>query len=98
MGYTQIFERIFLKFPVHLIFIPEFTELSVERFAFRKFNNFQIFSAGILLRKFPYHDFGNLGPMESAQGQPHEVIQIFGDFLPEIIVLKLNFLLRGILV
>ena len=36
--------------------------------------------------------------MESAQGQPREVIQIFGNLLPGIIVLKLNFLLSGILV
>ena len=38
------------------------------------------------------------GRMESAQGQPCEVIQIFGNFLLGIIVIKLNFLLRGILV
>ena len=31
------------KFPCHLTFIPEFTEFSVEWFAFRRFNNFRIF-------------------------------------------------------
>ena len=31
------------EFPFYLIFLPEFPELYVELFAFRKFNNFRIF-------------------------------------------------------
>ena len=31
------------KFLIHLTFLPQFLEFSVERFAFLKFNNFQIF-------------------------------------------------------
>ena len=79
------------------------------RFSFRNFQNFRLNGSllgistisgfsGNFLRKFPYHDDGNLGGMESAQGQPCKVIQIFGNFLPGIIVIKLNFLPSGILV
>ena len=79
------------------------------RFSSRNFQNFWLNGSllgistisgfsGNFLRKFPYHDFGNLGRMESAQGQPCEVIQIFGNFLLGIIVVKLNFLHSGILV
>ena len=79
------------------------------RFSSRNFQNFRLKGSllgistisgfsGNFLRKFPYHDVGNLGWMESAQGQPCEVIEIFGNFLPGFIVIKLNFLLSGILV
>ena len=64
------------------------------RFSSRNFQNFRLNGSlleistisrfsGNFLRKFQYHDFGNLGRMESAQGQPCEVIKIFGNFLQE---------------
>jgi len=40
--YTQIFENVFLKIFVPLIFILEFPGFSVKWFAFRKFHNLQI--------------------------------------------------------
>ena len=92
----RISDPISWKFSFHSIFIPEFPELSVNG-SLLGISTISRFS-GNFLRKFPYHDVGDLGGMESAQGQPCKVIQIFGNFLPGIIGMKLNFLLSGILV
>ena len=87
----------FLEISVTFDFHPGISRTFGWTVRFSKFQQFPDFLE-IFLRKFPYHDDGNLGGMESAQGQPCEVIQIFVNFLLGIIVIKLNFLLRGILV
>ena len=45
-GIPKFSEISYQQFPFHLTFLPEFLELSVEWFAFWKFNHFLIFFSG----------------------------------------------------
>ena len=85
------------KFPFHSIFIPESPERSVERFASRNFNNFQIFwkfSPEISVPWFRKFRSNGKPPRTTLWGDLN-----FRKFLTGIIVsIKLHFLLSGILV
>ena len=93
------------KFPFHMIFIPEFPEFSVERFAFRKFKNFGIFWNFLISLKIsvPFVSISKISEIWVEWKVPRDnlvrCIQIFGNILPGIIILiwisSLNFGLNG---
>ena len=64
LGYTQIFKNFSWKFPVHLIFILEFPEFSVEWFAFRNcstiFGSSETFPKKSTYHLTPFQKFQNL--------------------------------------